>query len=346
MTVNPRDVLKTADAVLTLVQDKTNPVKCYDVTVPRDESDLDPGFLLSFVKDHCKQYVFAPQIGTATEYPHWQCRFSLKVKTRLNNAIKEFHTFLHPTAHVEQTLSERGSNPQYREYYQYCSDRRTLAPNGRVWSDKDALVPDDLISVNGDRGTLYPWQRELFEMPNDDRRICFVYDTRGGFGKSYFCSYLEINNLGLALPPLKSKDIHGAVYDYCTTYGFPGIITVDLPRAFSSRDELRDIFVGLETIKSGHAYDARYTWKSTRFRSPKIIVFSNLLPDPNWLSYDRWDCYELCSVDYRYSNGHEAELIGFDLRTAYRKMWDERADRKAVANECVKKISSSQASIM
>jgi len=71
---------------------------------------------------------------------------------------------------------------------------------------------------------------------------------------------------------------------------------VDMPRSLN-KDRLYQFYSGIETIKDGYAYDDRYKFKEKFFDCPNIWIFSNILPDMDMLSKDRW---KLWSIDKEY----------------------------------------------
>lgn len=65
-----------------------------------------------------------------------------------------------------------------------------------------------------------------------------------------------------------------------------------MPRGMK-KDKLGDFYSGIEVIKNGVAYDKRYSAKKIRFDRPRIIVFSNELPNFELMSEDRWKLWTI-----------------------------------------------------
>lgn len=61
----------------------------------------------------------------------------------------------------------------------------------------------------------------------------------------------------------------------------------DIPRALDKKQQ-KQFYAGIESIKDGYAYDDRYKFREKWFDSPIVWVFTNVLPDMNYLSSDRW----------------------------------------------------------
>jgi len=61
----------------------------------------------------------------------------------------------------------------------------------------------------------------------------------------------------------------------------------DMPKS-QNKDRLYGFFSGVETLKDGYAYDDRYVFKEKIFDCPNIWIFTNKLPEEDYLSKDRW----------------------------------------------------------
>ena len=53
------------------------------------------------------------------------------------------------------------------------------------------------------------------------------------------------------------------------------------------------MFSGIEQLKNGYLFDDRYSFKRKFIDSPAVWVFVNKLPDPKYLSPDRWKYYTI-----------------------------------------------------
>lgn len=136
------------------------------------------------------------------------------------------------------------------EYYAYCSDLKTLQEGARVWTDKDAGIDMSLVY----QVKLKPWQQQLYDMPKKEREVILIWDAHGGIGKSWYWRYLRANNLGDIIPPQDKKGVLRRGYDImCGAAGRPYTIVVDIERAALNRNQLRDIYGAIETLKTGYA---------------------------------------------------------------------------------------------
>ena len=62
---------------------------------------------------------------------------------------------------------------------------------------------------------------------------------------------------------------------------------VDLPRGMKTY-KLAYLYSGIEVIRSGFCYDKIYHAKKVWFARPIVVVFTNVLPNYELMSGDRW----------------------------------------------------------
>ena len=183
--------------------------------------------------------------------------------------------------HWSQTSNENKDNDFYA-----CKDETRLAG---PWTDKDSLYVPRQVREIVDR--LYPWQISVRDMSVkwDTRSINLIYDPKGNCGKSTFCSYMVTHGLGELLPFCNNfKDIMRMAYDLPDSKCY----IIDIPRGIKKTD-LRGMFSGIEQLKNGYLFDDRYSFKRKFIDSPAVWVFVNKLPDPKYLSPDRWKYYTI-----------------------------------------------------
>lgn len=125
-----------------------------------------------------------------------------------------------------------------------------------------------------------PWRDKILamlELPPDDRTIIWVYDTKGGSGKSYFARWLA-NNKGAWLMRAEgtNRDMVHSYRPECT------ICIVDIPR------ECEKIPYGFfECVKDGAMHSTKYSTKMMSFDPPHLLVFANVVPNVDLISKDR-----------------------------------------------------------
>lgn len=113
------------------------------------------------------------------------------------------------------------------------------------------------------------WQKKILDIIKeepDDRTIHWIYDEKGGKGKTYLSKYLVSNHGAFYASPMKSSDI---LY----LYNNERIFIYDIPR---SVDEEYINYGVLEKVKDGIYTAGKYEGKQAyRNSNVHIIVFSN-----------------------------------------------------------------------
>ena len=127
--------------------------------------------------------------------------------------------------------------------------------------------------------TLMRWQTMALQklVDQDDRKILFIVDEKGGAGRSFFSMYLLYILNAERFENAKSVDVKYAwqTSKYCC---------FDLRR--SQIDHIN--YEIIESIKNGCVFSTKYnSTPKLRLGSTKVIVFMNAMPDKTKLSSDR-----------------------------------------------------------
>lgn len=248
--------------------------------------------ILNRLKGVAKKFVFQKEQGD-TGYIHYQGRLSLFKKRRKHEALKLFKdppNYFEPTCNKEYQTGDA--------FYQTKEDTRIEGP----WSDKDQVtsIPRQVREME----VLRYFQKAILDDIGvwDKRRINIVYCQEGNLGKSSLVGWVRAYKLGRVLPPVNDyKDLLRMVCDLPTS----NFYLFDMPRAMN-KEKLYQFYSAVETIKDGYAYDDRYSFKEKVFDCPNIWIFSNVLPDRDMLSADRWKFWNINNafelVKLKYSN--------------------------------------------
>lgn len=261
-----------------------NAVSGFDLTIPALELQFTT--VISFLKEWCKKWVFQKEKADSG-YIHFQVRCSLIKKRRLNEIIGVTKLLLPPGHHWSVTTT--GVHEGQNFSYVMKADSRLEGP----WNDKDDGEDPPVLTRQLKEfltKDFYPWQTTVYEWckEQDDRSIKLVYDRKGNLGKSIFAEYLEYHQMAYEIPPFRLlEDIMACVLSVKANKAY----IIDMPRALK-KDKLAEFYSGLECLKNGIAFDKRYSFKKRRFDRPQVIVFTNTLPDWNFMSKDRWIVYE------------------------------------------------------
>lgn len=246
-----------------------NAICNYDFTASKQHWDETK--IKVVLKEHCKAWCFQEEKGESG-YEHYQGRFSLKVKKRLNECIKLLNT--------NWNLSPTSNTNKDNDFYVSKEETRISGP----WTDKDkeTYIPKQIREIE----KLYPWQLDIVNSAKiwDTRTINIIIDPFGNNGKSILKTYIGCHGIGRSIPFTNDyKDMMRMVMD---TEKKP-LYIIDIPRALR-KDQLYQFFSGIETLKDGYAYDDRYHFKEEYFDCPNIWVFMNTFPETEYLSKDRW----------------------------------------------------------
>lgn len=265
----------------------TTPVYHFDFTLKESFENCDNDDIISWtykeiierLKDIAKKYCFQLE-ESDSGYRHFQGRFSLIKKRRLNECLKLIKPIF-PEIHISVT----SNNGVDENFYCMKKDTRVSGP----WQDTDPVpiyIPKQVRDIE-----LRPWQDAIARKMKDwePRCINVVIDTRGNIGKSILTTYLGVHGLARTIPFCNDyKDLMRMVMDMPVSSGY----IIDMPRAIS-KDRLYQLYGAIETVKSGYCYDDRYHFKDRYFDCPNIWIFTNVEPDEELLSRDRWKLWSV-----------------------------------------------------
>lgn len=260
----------------------------YDFTLSKDANDFDHIKINKDLRDYCKAWTF--QLEESEDgYVHYQGRFSLRSKRTLNSCISIFVKELDWKGKI---LPTSGTNKRNFNYVQKA-DTRIAGP----WTDKDQVIEEEYIPRQYRNVELYSWQQKVIDLSTNfnDRNINVIYDEKGNNGKSTLASIVELKYGGIDLPPINDmKELVATMCNICcaTNNRKPGMVFMDMPRAMD-KSRLYGIYTAIEQMKKGKLYDLRYKYKRYWIDSPSIWVFSNILPDDELLSRDRWIVWKI-----------------------------------------------------
>lgn len=242
---------------------------------------FDENELIKWMQSNCTNYTFQLEIGDSG-YIHWQGRFRL-IKKRIKSVVVKL--FKDKIPHYLEPTEK--SNHLKEFFYAQKEDTRLRGP----WRDSDTsdekYIPKHLRNI-----ILRPWQQQIIDSRDtfNDRQINMIYDPVGNNGKSTLASIAELKYGGLDMPPLNDfKELIGLLCNICMDRNLRQVspLFFDLPRAID-KTRLYGLYSAIEQTKKGKLYDTRYHYKEWWIDSPNIWVFSNIPPDINLLSKDRW----------------------------------------------------------
>ena len=276
------------------VHEKNNmsQLNVFDFTLSKDANNFDHVKINKDLRDYCKAWTF--QLEKSEDgYEHYQGRFSLRSKRTLKSCLSIFVCELDWKGKIMPTARSNTRNFNYVQK----ADTRIAGP----WTDKDQVIEEEYIPRQFRNIELYAWQQKVIELSETfiDRTINVIYDEKGNNGKSTLASIVELKYNGIDLPPINDmKELISTMCNICidTNNRNPKIVFIDMTRAMD-KSRLYGIYTAIEQIKKGKLYDLRYKYKKYWIDSPAIWVFSNILPDEELLSRDRWKIWQIIDKD-------------------------------------------------
>ena len=253
-----------------------------------------------------KSFIFQLE-ESSSGYKHWQGRVSLIKKKRLGALINQSKSFTSLESIHWNPTSNNGLDKG--DFYLMKDDTRLEGPFKDT--DEEIIVTKQMELFS--TWELRPWQSKLIAETSQFclRSIDLVYDPTGNAGKSLFSEYMESQGNSEEIPPFRLMD---DIFQWVCSRPIKQIYIVDMPRGMK-KDKLGDFYSGIEVIKNGVAYDKRYNAKKIRFDRPRVIVFTNELPNFDLMSKDRWKVWEIMQnklvkydeVDYSVLSDEDSE---------------------------------------
>lgn len=253
-----------------------------------------PKELVNTLRRFCKKFVFQLEKGVETGYEHWQGRCSLIKKKRKNELMNELRSMdIQIPNYIEPT-----ANTTYYSGDMFYVMKEETRLSEKFYTDRDKEFDEVYMpyQYRGLKEKFYPYQIQVYDSHahRSARQINFVFDPDGNKGKSTIASIMEIEGLAIDLPPVNDmKELLQVACDECyERTRDPKVVFIDMPRALD-KSRLFGIYSGIEQIKKGKLYDCRYHYKKWWIDAPQVWVFSNVPPDLEALSRDRWNLLQI-----------------------------------------------------
>lgn len=335
----------------------------------KEEAELAAPWIAEALSKFCKKWVFQAERTPTTGRLHYQIQINLIAKCRQGALLRELKGTILEGAHVSRT-----SNNGERASFSYClkAKSRVAGPwadnDTKEGDDPHGWMPSRLSGPphpsgegldRGGRGeggeekalaepddikgkVLRVWQEAIrvdLAVPCTDmnqRWVNVLVDPTGCLGKTTLVKWLSYRKLACFIPPyVRVDNIMAAALDG-NTAGYKSFI-IDLPRGMSrlSKTASNEIYLGIENLKNGFAYDWRHKNRQVIFSNPKVWVFTNTAPPLGHLSADRWKLWLVNPATLglvHYTPAREAKLRAYGEAEAERKK-EEAAKRREELGE-------------
>lgn len=275
-----------------------------------------------------KYYVVGLETCPTTQKKHLQA-YIYYTNARTFSAVKKDY----PDAHIEarkapdaiQAADYCKKEGDYEEYGTLPNDKRgkvnewkdivTAIQDGMTLQDLTLTYPEAAIRYCSGIKNMYELHRpkhkfsilekygtynkiqtkiiQYVEAPTHDREIYWIYDPKGGCGKTDLANHLISNNGFLVFGNAKTADValawngENVIFDYsrsqqdCINYGV------------------------IEDIKNGRIFSGKYQSCTKLYARPKVLVFANFLPDFGKMSMDRWNVNTVENGDLKQEHGDQ-----------------------------------------
>lgn len=174
------------------------------------------------------------------------------------------------------------------KYSKFIKERVLARDQGRQFEDLKQQYEDCVLR---------PWQRSLMDRleSQDERKITWVWESRGNVGKSWMTGYLQVVQSALVLDSGKFADM---AHIFSKVAHKTECVVFDLSRTLEKKEEtgpdfLKGIYKLAENLKNGRLISGKYDGESLAFKSQTVVFFANFPPDRHAWSEDRYDIVEI-----------------------------------------------------
>lgn len=241
--------------------------KWWDATFPANQWTMHE--IVEISKELCDRFVVGRERGEGG-YDHFQFRGVFKCPKEIATLTNQYG--------MKRDVKWAHWSPTHVRDFKYCEKEGNFY---RSWEGPLAKYCDVVLR---------PWQEDFVEKfsLNGPRDVIVVYDPVGNSGKTYVSKYMQVTRRAQYVPPMgDAQDLMAfALEKQASGYIF------DMPRSESIKQK-KGMWSAVEQIKNGYLYDKRYKYRDAWTEPPRVAVFCNELPDPDVLSGDRWQVYQL-----------------------------------------------------
>lgn len=231
--------------------------------------------LLQMLKKH--KYVFQEETGDEGT-PHLQGYVHFCTKVRPKSEIPV------PEIHWEKCKRIKSS-------IDYCSKFKTRT--GKCYTNMEGVEPlvDPMVGK-----TYRKWQIDLERIlsePPDDRTIYWIYEPKGGAGKTTWMKSMCIRHNALVLEG-KPADIKCGIQKWKERGRPTRLLFFSFVRDTNWK---RFKFPAMEASKDGIFFSGKYESDMALYNNPHVVCFANVPPRREGLSLDRWKIYEIINEE-------------------------------------------------
>lgn len=239
-------------------------------------TESDPETIKTYLDAKADKFVFGKEICPTTGTPHLQGYMEFKNS-------KKWSTIVSSCAPFKRANSRKAKGDLKANYDYTTKEQRGVYLGG--------FSPEKITyKVNID---LYDWQKEICEKLNekpDDRTINWIWESKGGIGKTTFQKYVFQNFKNVCILSGKGSDMKHGIVSFMEKHGeTPDIVLINIPRSSSGFVS----WTGIEEIKDMFFYSGKYEGGQVCGMPPHVYVFANTGPPEETFSSDRLNVMDL-----------------------------------------------------
>lgn len=240
--------------------------------------------LMLWLNHQCENWIFQlectwPEDGDPN--PHYQGYLNLKKKNRsgaLKNSIKSIFPAIHfsPASNTGKLALQS---------YVMKTDTRMDGPWGKraIYTGRD-IWPEEKWPQ---------WQVDLknyllTELP-DERVIQWIFDDKGGQGKSKFVKWIEWQKHGMGFDYESAQNLKFVVCENPPQRVYLFDCTKSAPKGIA----IEELYCALEAIKNGRIRHGKYKGGAIMMDTPHVVVFANFKPDSTKMTQGRFNVIDI-----------------------------------------------------
>ena len=153
------------------------------------------------------------------------------------------------------------------------------------------------------------FNNKIVEGEPSPREIIWIFDATGWFpiqGKSTWVKYNVFKNNACNLGAWSApKDL----FEVRAAFKTQRLVLMNITRSVPQNADVAGVYSAIEAIKDGLFNKDKYLSTQITTQIPHVIIFANSLPNPGFLSIDRWKVYSIHKRELKLLNTNTLDSI-------------------------------------
>lgn len=191
------------------------------------------------------------------------------------------------------------SKNNVKELMEDCKNLRDVIPLLALYDLKPIEWGRPIKNPIKSEDDMFEWQLDIIKSVKyepDDRIVNWIYDKNGGKGKTQFIKYCwenEKEKMCWITPNGTQRDIMALFYEELKGGWRGDTIMINLAKSATAASDMCHIYTVIENFKDGTIYTSKYKGGKMMTPSFHVWVYSNMFPDVERLSEDRWNILKI-----------------------------------------------------